>query len=69
MLIGLDADALDAAVGAWLRAHADCDEVGWRSRWTARTLRGCWNDDGRLVLFSALTHRGMGPRARSSPVP
>ncbi|WP_433514364.1 hypothetical protein ACQP2T_01295 [Nonomuraea sp. CA-143628] len=29
VLISLDADALDSAVGGWLRAHAACDEHGW----------------------------------------
>ncbi|MCO6006101.1 transposase family protein [Actinoallomurus purpureus] len=31
-LIALDADALDRAVGAWLREHAGCDEAAGRSR-------------------------------------
>jgi hypothetical protein len=29
VLLGLDANALDVAVGAWLRAHAACDGEGW----------------------------------------
>jgi predicted transposase YbfD/YdcC len=57
VLIGLDADELDTAVGAWLRAHATCDEQGWAIALDGKDLRGSWSDDGRLVLFSAMTHR------------
>jgi hypothetical protein len=44
-------------VGAWLREHADCDADGWAIALDGKDLRGSWNDDGRLVLFSAMTHR------------
>jgi predicted transposase YbfD/YdcC len=57
VLIALDADELDRAVGAWLREHADCDADGWAIALDGKDLRGSWNDDGRLVLFSAMTHR------------
>jgi len=55
VLIALDADALDRAAGAWLREHADCDADGWAIALDGKDLRGSWNDDGRLVLFSAMT--------------
>jgi hypothetical protein len=57
VLIALDAGELDRAVGAWLREHADCDAGGWAIALDGKDLRGSWNDDGRLVLFSAMTHR------------
>ncbi|WP_433462769.1 ISAs1 family transposase [Spirillospora sp. CA-128828] len=57
VLIGLDADELDRAVGAWLREHAACDRQGWAIALDGKDLRGAWADDGRLVLFSAMTHR------------
>ncbi|WP_449066561.1 ISAs1 family transposase [Planomonospora algeriensis] len=63
VLITLDADALDAAVGAWLRARAACDENGWTIALDGKDLRGSWNADGRLVLFSAMTHRRDGQDA------
>jgi len=58
ILIALDADELDAAVGAWLRGHAACDAEGWALALDGKDLRGSWSDDGRLVLFSAMIHRG-----------
>lgn len=51
VLISVDASALDAAVGAWLRAHASCDEQGWAIALDGKDLHGSWNSDGRLVLF------------------
>jgi predicted transposase YbfD/YdcC len=57
VLVALDADELDAAVGAWLRGHATCDAEGWAIALDGKDLRGSWADDGRLVLFSAMTHR------------
>lgn len=57
VLIALDTDALDRAVGAWLREHADCDEAGWAIALDGKTLRGSWDAQGPLVLFSAMTHR------------
>jgi hypothetical protein len=57
VLIGVDADELDSAVGAWLREHADCDEAGWAIALDGKDLRGSWSNDGRLMLFSAMTHR------------
>jgi predicted transposase YbfD/YdcC len=57
MLIALDADTLDAVVGEWLREHGDCDQAGWRIAVDGKDLRGGWSDEGRLVLFSAFTHR------------
>ena len=57
VLMELCADELDRAVGAWLRAHAACDEQGWVIALDGKDLRGAWADDGRLVLFSAMTHR------------
>jgi hypothetical protein len=63
VLIGLDADELDAAVGAWLREHAACDEEGWAIALDGKDLRGSWSDDGRLVLFSAMSHRAPGRHA------
>jgi predicted transposase YbfD/YdcC len=57
VLIELDADELDAAVGAWLRKHAACEEQGWAIALDGKDLRGSWDGDGRLVLFSAMTHR------------
>jgi hypothetical protein len=57
VLIALDTDELDRAVGACLREHADCDADGWAIALDGKDLRGSWNDDGRLVLFSAMTHR------------
>lgn len=58
VLIELDADELDTAVGAWLREHAACDQEGWVIALDGKDLHGSWNDEGRLVLFSAMTHRG-----------
>lgn len=63
VLISLEADTLDAAVGGWLRAHAACDEHGWAIAVDGKDLRGSWNADGRLVLFSAMTHRRDGQDA------
>lgn len=63
VLIGLDAEELDAAVGAWLREHATCDAEGWAIALDGKDLRGSWSDDGRLVLFSAMTHRAPGRHA------
>lgn len=60
ILIELDADGLDRAVGAWLREHASCDAQGWAIALDGKDLRGSWNAHGRLVLFSAMTHRGEG---------
>jgi predicted transposase YbfD/YdcC len=57
VLIALQADELDAAVGAWLRGHATCDAEGWALALDGKDLRGSWSDDGRLVLFSAMIHR------------
>jgi hypothetical protein len=77
VLIALDTDELDRAVGAWLREHADCDADGWAIALDGKDLRGSWNDDGRLVLFSAMTHRterqdavlGRSPFPRAPPKP
>jgi predicted transposase YbfD/YdcC len=60
VLLGLDADALDAAVGGWLRKHAACDGEGWAIALDGKDLCGSWDDTGRLVLFSAMTHRHDG---------
>jgi predicted transposase YbfD/YdcC len=57
VMIELDADELDRAVGAWLREHATCDAQGWTIALDGKDLRGSWNQQGRLVLFSAMTHR------------
>ncbi len=57
VLIALDAGELDRAVGAWLREHAGCDADGWAIALDGKDLRGSWNDDGRLVLFSAMTQQ------------
>jgi hypothetical protein len=56
VLIALDADELDAAVGAWLREHATCDEAGWAIALDGKDLRASWDAEGRLALFSAMTH-------------
>jgi len=63
VLIALDADELDAAVGAWLRTHATRDADGWAVALDGKDLRGSWGDDGRLVLFAAMTHRAPGQDA------
>lgn len=39
---------------------AGCDQAGWRIAFDGKDLRGSWSDDGRLVLFSAFTHRAAG---------
>jgi predicted transposase YbfD/YdcC len=57
VLTRLDADELDAAVGAWLREHAVCDAQGWAIALDGKDLHGSWDAGGRLVLFSAMTHR------------
>ena len=57
VLIVLDADELDRTVGVPLREHADCDTDGWAIPLDGKDLHGRANDDGRLVLFSAMTHR------------
>jgi predicted transposase YbfD/YdcC len=57
VLIAVNADELDRAVGAWLGEHAVCDEAGWAIALDGKDLRGSWNEEGRLVLFSAMTHR------------
>jgi Transposase DDE domain. len=58
VLIAIDADELDRRVGAWLREHADCDADGWAIALDGKDLNGSWDDQGRLVLFSAMTHSG-----------
>jgi predicted transposase YbfD/YdcC len=63
VLIALDADELDAAVGAWLRTHATCDADGWAVALDGKDPRGSWDDDGRLVLLAAMTHRAPGQDA------
>lgn len=63
VLIAVDADLLDRAVGGWLRAHAACDEQGWTIALDGKDLHGGWDADGRLVLFSAFTHRRDGQDA------
>jgi hypothetical protein len=63
VLIALDADELDAAVGAWLREHATCDHSGWVIALDGKDLHGSWDAGGRLVLFSAMTHRTAGQNA------
>ena len=60
VMIELDADELDRTVGAWLRAHATCDARGWAIALDGKDLRGSWDQQGRLVLFSAMTHRSPG---------
>jgi predicted transposase YbfD/YdcC len=60
VLIKLDADELDQAVGVWLREHATCDEAGWAIALDGKDLNGSWDADGRLVLFSAMSHRNDG---------
>jgi hypothetical protein len=57
VLIALDAGELDRAVGAWLRERAGCDAGGWAIALDGKDLCGSWSDDGRLVVFSAMTHR------------
>jgi hypothetical protein len=44
-------------LGAWLREHAGCDAGGWAIALDGKDLRDSWSDDGRRVLFSAMTHR------------
>jgi hypothetical protein len=39
VLVALDADELDAAVGAWLRGHATCDAEGWAIALDGKDLR------------------------------
>jgi hypothetical protein len=63
VLIALDADGLDRAVGAWLRERAAFDQAGWTIALDGKDLRGSWDDEGRLVLFSAMTHRADGQDA------
>lgn len=58
VLIAIDADELDRRVGAWLREHADCDADGWAIALDGKDLNGSWDEHGRLVLFSAMTHSG-----------
>lgn len=60
VLLGLNADALDAAVGGWLREHAACDGEGWAIALDGKDLCGSWDEAGRMVLFSAMTHRRDG---------
>ncbi len=48
VLIELDADELDAAVGAWLREHAACDEEGWAIALDGKDLHGSWDSGGSL---------------------
>jgi predicted transposase YbfD/YdcC len=48
------------AVGGWLRAHAACDGEGWAIALDGKDLCGSWDESGRLVLFSAMTHRQGG---------
>jgi hypothetical protein len=57
VLIAPDAGELDRAAGAWLREHAGCDAGGRAIALDGKDLRGSWNDDGRLVLSSAMIHR------------
>ncbi|WP_327047985.1 hypothetical protein OG320_08955 [Microbispora sp. NBC_01189] len=57
VLLAVDADALDHVIGQWLRAHAACDGDGWAVALDGKDLHGAWNDEGRLVLLSALMHR------------
>jgi len=48
VLIELDADELDAAVGAWLCEHAACDEEGWAIALDGKDLHGSWDSGGSL---------------------
>jgi predicted transposase YbfD/YdcC len=57
VLTRLDADELDAAVGAWPRRRAVCDAGGWAIALDGKDLHGSWEASGRLVLFSAMVHR------------
>lgn len=47
-------------MGAWLREHVSCGEGGWAIAMDGKDLHGSWDADGRLVLFSAMTHRTGG---------
>lgn len=58
VLIAIDAETLDARTGAWLHEAAACDSEGWAIALDGKDLNGAWDGDGRLVLFSAMTHRG-----------
>lgn len=56
VLTEVDAADLDRRVGAWLRGHAVVDDEGWVIAMDGKALRGAWNDDGALALFSAMQH-------------
>jgi len=57
VLTGIDAQELDRHVGAWLRQHAQAGPTEWVLALDGKVLRGAWNDDGELTLFSAMLHQ------------
>ncbi|MGH8524193.1 MAG: ISAs1 family transposase [Gammaproteobacteria bacterium] len=58
VLVGIDAQALDLLVGAWLSERAHRDEEGLLAiAIDGKVLRGAWTDDnGQVTLFSAMLH-------------
>jgi len=46
VLIELDADELDRAVGVWLREHVTCDAEGWAIALDGKDLRASWGERG-----------------------
>nr|WP_245658988.1 ISAs1 family transposase [Microtetraspora malaysiensis] len=56
ILLDIDAAELDLHVGTWLRAHTTGDTSTWAVAIDGKVLRGSWNQDGKLTLFSAMLH-------------
>lgn len=54
---GVDVEALDAAIGSWLRANLPTDAVGAVAV-DGKTLRGAWTPNGTQVhLLAAMVHK------------
>jgi predicted transposase YbfD/YdcC len=57
VLVDLDAGELDIRVGAWLREYAAGCPAEWVLALDGKVLRGSWNAEGDLTLFSAMLHQ------------
>ena len=60
VLIELDADELDHGGGSLAARARRLRREGWAIALDGKDLRGSWDAEGRLVLFSAMAHRHDG---------
>ncbi|WP_170317336.1 ISAs1 family transposase [Acrocarpospora corrugata] len=56
VLTSLDAAELDLRVGTWLREFAAGSPAEWVVALDGKVLRGAWDENGMLTLFSAMLH-------------